>query len=158
MIMRRRPRSGPDGNLQRRAGQVLRLVGFFGEMGARPGFVMRLVLVILASLALLRSPEPAAAQGVCSDDYVSIETLVGTIIEIDPAPDPFQSADIFIAGPAPCTRMWMQVLKIDAAQCRIGDRIAARGIITSDPDNHVWQINPELNEYMLLGVDFTCTR
>jgi hypothetical protein len=136
----------------------LRLIGIFGEMGARPEFVMRLVLVILASLALLRLPEPAGAQGVCSDDYVSIETLVGTIIEIDPAPDPFKSADIFIAGPAPCTRMWMQVLKIDAAQCRIGDRVAAKGIITSDPDNHVWQINPELNEYMLLGADFTCTR
>jgi hypothetical protein len=119
---------------------------------------MRLVLMLLAAIAILSPPAPSLAQVVCSDDYVSIETVIGTIIEIDLAPDPFKSADIFIAGPEPCTRMWMQVLKVDASQCRVGDRVEAKGIITSDPDNHAWQINPERNEYMLLGTDFTCTR
>lgn len=119
---------------------------------------MRSVVASLAVLVALSSALPSQAQVACSDDYVSIETVIGTIIEIALAPDPFSSADIFIAGPMPCTRMWMQVLKIDAAQCRIGDRVEARGIITSDPDNGAWQINPERNDYMLLNADFTCTR
>ena len=84
--------------------------------------------------------------------------MLGTIVAIDLAPQPFKSADIFIAGPQPCTRMWMQVLKTDAAQCRVGDRVEAKGIITSDPDNNAWQINPELHEYMFYGSDFTCMR
>jgi hypothetical protein len=45
-----------------------------------------------------------------------------------------------------------------SAQCRIGDHVEAKGIITSDPDNNAWQINPELHEYMLYGTDFTCMR
>ena len=106
---------------------------------------------------LLPPAAPAEAQ-FCTDDYITVETIVGTIIEIAPAPDPFQSADIFIEGPARCTRMWMQVLKKDAAQCRIGDHVEAKGVVTSDPENNAWQINPEHNSYMLLGVDFTCTR
>lgn len=102
-------------------------------------------------------PDPAAAQ-ICNNDYVSVETVVGKILSIDPAPDPFVSADIFIAGPKPCSRLWMQVLKRDAVQCRVGDRIEARGYVTSDPDNDAWQINPERNDYMLLGADYRCTR
>ena len=54
--------------------------------------------------------------------------------------------------------MWMQVLKPDAAQCRIGDRIEARGMIVSDPENGAWNINPVRNMYMLLDQDFICTR
>ena len=119
---------------------------------------MRRVLGCLVVLVALGPHLPSHAQVVCSDDYVSIETVIGRIVEIDSAPDPFKSADIFIAGPPPCTRMWMQVLKVDAAQCRVGDRVEAKGIITSDPDNGAWQINPERNEYMLLNADFTCTR
>jgi hypothetical protein len=119
---------------------------------------MRLVGVFVLALVGMGALAPIRALVACPDDYVSIETVIGTIIEIDEAPDPFKSADIFFAGPAPCTRMWMQVLKVDAAQCRIGDRVEAKGIITSDPDNGAWQINPERNEYMLLNADFTCTR
>jgi hypothetical protein len=118
---------------------------------------MRFILLILGSLAVLCPSWRASAQG-CSDDYVTIDTVLGTIVAIDLAPEPFKSADIFIAGPQPCTRMWMQVLKTDAAQCRVGDRVEAKGIITSDPDNNAWQINPELHEYMFYGSDFTCMR
>ena len=119
---------------------------------------MRLVLFVLAGFALLLSAlQSAGAQG-CSDDYVTVDKVAGTIVSIDLAPAPFKSADIFIAGPEPCTRMWMQVLKTDAAQCRVGDRVEAKGIITSDPENNAWQINPELHDYMLYGSDFTCTR
>jgi hypothetical protein len=112
---------------------------------------------VSAVLLALVSPGTARAQA-CSDDYISVETIMGTILSIDPAPEPFQSADIFISGPDPCKRLWMQVLKTDAAQCRVGDRIEAKGVITSDPENLAWQINPERNAYMLLGADFTCTR
>lgn len=101
---------------------------------------------------------PVSHAQVCSDDYITIETLVGTILSIDMAPEPFKSADIFIQGPDPCKRLWMQVLKTDASQCRVGDRVEAKGVITSDPENLAWQINPVLNPYMLLGKDFTCTR
>jgi hypothetical protein len=47
---------------------------------------------------------------------------------------------------------------VSPAQCRIGDRVEARGIIVSDPENHAWNINPERNMYMLLGQDWSCTR
>jgi hypothetical protein len=49
-------------------------------------------------------------------------------------------------------------LKKDAVQCRVGDRVEAKSVITSDPENLAWQINPERSEYMLLGADSTCTR
>jgi hypothetical protein len=121
---------------------------------------MRTVFAVVLSLfatAFLDARGTARAQA-CNDDYISVETIAGKILAIDLAPDPFQSADIFIAGPQPCTRLWMQVLKKDAVNCRIGDRIEAKGIITSDPDNHAWQINPERNDYMLLGADYICMR
>jgi hypothetical protein len=122
---------------------------------------MRRAVVLLPFVlicAAISGPSERARAQVCSDDYVTVETVAGTILSIDPAPDPFKSADIFIAGPGTCKRLWMQVLKTDARQCRIGDRIQAKGVITSDPENLAWQINPELNPYMLLGTDFTCTR
>jgi hypothetical protein len=119
---------------------------------------MRVRFLILSVLAALWFPGTASRAQVCSDDYVTIETLTGTILSIDLAPEPFRSADIFIEGPDPCKRLWMQVLKTDARQCRVGDRVEAKGVITSDPENLAWQINPERNEYMLLGQDFTCSR
>jgi len=118
---------------------------------------MRFVLAFLVFVAALLPAPPSRAQ-FCSDDYVTIDTIVGTILEIQLAPEPFKSADIFLAGPERCARLWMQVLKRDAEQCRVGDRIEARGVVTSDPADNSWQINPETNEYMLLGQDFTCSR
>ena len=118
---------------------------------------MRFVLASLVLVAALLPTLPSRAQ-FCSDDYVTIDTIVGTILEIQFAPEPFKSADIFLSGPERCARMWMQVLKRDAEQCRVGDRIEASGVVTSDPAENSWQINPERNEYMLLGQDFTCGR
>ena len=115
-----------------------------------------LSLVVLSAAAQPRNAPLASPQ--CSDDYVTVERVTGDIIEIKPAPEPFRSADIFMSGPPPCTRMWMQVLKADAIKCRVGDRVEAKGVITSDPDSSAWQINPEKNAYMRLNEDFTCTR
>jgi hypothetical protein len=114
--------------------------------------------VFLAAVASAQPRHAPYANPQCSDDYVTVERVAGDIIEIKPAPDPFRSADIFMSGPPPCLTMWMQVLKVDAAKCQVGDRVEARGVITSDPDSDSWQINPENNEYMLLNEDFTCTR
>lgn len=119
--------------------------------------VLTLVLSSIAAALVLSLPSATRAQ-VCTDDYMTVDTFYGTILEIVPAPEPFSSADMLLKGPDNCTPMWMQVLKSDAAQCRIGDRIEARGIIVSDPENSAWNINPERNMYMLLGQDFTCSR
>jgi hypothetical protein len=119
---------------------------------------MRLRFLILLALAAANFAASDSHAQSCSDDYVTIENIEGTILSIDLAPEPFQSADIFIMGPDPCKRLWMQVLKTDAVQCRVGDRIEAKGVITSDPENLAWQINPERNPYMTLGQDFTCMR
>ena len=119
--------------------------------------LISLSVSMVAAALILMSPAAKSAQ-VCTDDYMTIDTFFGTILEIVPAPDPFSSADILLKGPDNCTPMWMQVLKRDAAQCRIGDRVEARGIIVSDPENNAWNINPERNPYMLIGQDFTCTR
>jgi hypothetical protein len=119
---------------------------------------MRVRFMILSAIAAASLLGNDSSAQVCSDDYVTIETLTGTILSIDLAPEPFKSADIFIQGPDPCKRLWMQVLKSDARQCQVGDSVEAKGVITSDPENLAWQINPQLNEYMLLGKDFTCTR
>jgi len=116
------------------------------------------VLVFSAGVALSPVPLETSRAQTCSDDYITIETVIGKILSIDLAPEPFQSADIFVSGHDPCKRLWMQVLKKDALQCRVGDRIEAKGVITSDPENLAWQINPERNEYMLLGADFSCAR
>ncbi len=123
------------------------------------GFRMRVLVFMLSFLAafVVGSPTPTTAQ-VCVDDYATVETYAGTILEIVPAPEPFSSADILIKGPDYCSPLWMQVLKSDAAQCRIGDRIEARGIIVSDPENGAWNLNPTEHVYMLLGQDFVCTR
>jgi len=118
---------------------------------------MRLLFAAFVLAVGLLPSQPTQAQ-FCSDDYVTVDTIIGRILDIVPAPDPFKSADIFLSGPERCTRMWMQVLKKDAEQCRVGDRIEAKGIVTSDPESSTWQINPEMNEYMLLGVDYTCSR
>jgi hypothetical protein len=114
------------------------------------------VSIAVAAL-VLSSPQASRAQ-VCTDDYTTIDTFYGTILEIVPAPEPFISADMLLKGPDNCTPMWMQVLKRDALQCRIGDKVEARGIIVSDPENNAWNINPERNSYMYLNQDFTCTR
>lgn len=122
---------------------------------------MRVLTLLLSSIAVvalvLSSPSETRAQ-VCTDDYMTVDNFYGTILEIVPAPDPFVSADMLLKGPDNCTPMWMQVLKRDAALCRIGDKIEARGIIVSDPENDAWNINPERNLYMYLNQDFTCTR
>ena len=122
---------------------------------------MRVLTLLSASIAVaalvLTSPSATKAQ-VCTDDYMTIDTFYGTILEIVPTPEPFVSADMLLKGPDNCTPMWMQVLKRDAAQCRIGDRVEARGIIVSDPENNAWNINPERNTYMYINQDFTCTR
>jgi hypothetical protein len=119
---------------------------------------MRPAALIFVAVALAWSADPTAparAQS-CADDYATIETIRGTIIDIKPAPEPFQSADIYLTGPAPCTRMWMQVLKKDAENCRIGGSLEAEGVITQDAENNAWEINPPKNDYMTLGEDFTC--
>ena len=119
---------------------------------------MRFRFFALSALAIINFSANDSRAQFCSDDYVTIETIEGTVLSIDPAPEPFKTADISIMGPDPCKRLWMQVLKTDAVQCRVGDRIEAKGVITSDPENLAWQINPERNEYMMLGMDFTCMR
>ena len=121
------------------------------------GVAIRLAIAAFVVAAVLLPAQPSRAQ-FCSDDYVTVDTIIGRILEIVPAPEPFKSADIFLSGPERCTRMWMQVLKQDALRCRVGDRVEAKGIVTSDPENSAWQINPEAGEYMLLGQDFTCSR
>ncbi len=118
--------------------------------------MQRLAAILLALTAIgARPPEPAR-DGSCADDYVTIEMIGGTIIDIKPAPEPFQSADIYLSGPPPCATMWMQVLKRDAEKCHIGGQVSARGLVTSDVENNAWQIGPEQNDYMTLGQDFTC--
>jgi hypothetical protein len=122
---------------------------------------MRALILVLSFIVIVASacgPSTATKAQVCTDDYMTVETFYGTILEIVPAPDPFSSADILLKGPDNCTPLWMQVLKSEAAQCRIGDRVEARGIIVSDPENNAWNINPERNMYMLLGRDWSCTR
>jgi hypothetical protein len=111
--------------------------------------------VLAAHLVFPSSPTTAQT---CTDDYMTVDTISATILEIVPAPEPFASADMLLKGPDNCSPLWMQVLKADSAQCRIGDRVRARGIIVSDPENSAWNINPEGNRYMLLGQDYSCTR
>jgi hypothetical protein len=122
--------------------------------GLRMPKLAGIVLVLVAAAA--PGSNRAQAQS-CADDYVTIENIRGIIIDIKPAPEPFRSADIYISGPAPCTRIWMQVLKSDAEKCRIGGEIELRGVVTSDSENHDWEIGPVQNEYMTLGDDFTCS-
>ena len=118
---------------------------------------MRWIAAAVLALPVLATDASnhARAQS-CADDSVTIEKISGTIFDIVLAPEPFRSADIYLSGPAPCTRIWMQVLKTDAAKCRIGGSIDVRGVITSDAENNAWQIGPVQNEYMVLGEDFSC--
>ncbi len=113
--------------------------------------------IALAATFLVVHPAQRANAQSCANDSVTIETIRGSIIQIKPAPDPFRSADIYFSGPAPCTAMWMQVLKQDADKCRVGGAIEVRGVVTSDDENNAWQIGPVDNEYMTLGQDFTCS-
>ena len=117
----------------------------------------RIASILLALTAIAARPPEPARDGSCADDYVTIEHIRGTIIDIKPAPEPFQSADIYLSGPAPCTTMWMQALKRDAENCHVGGAVDARGLVTSDAENNAWQIGPVQNEYMTLGDDFTCS-
>ena len=119
---------------------------------------MRFIFAAIGTALILAGSSPSSpsrAQS-CADDYVTIETIRGTIVAINPAPEPFQSADIDLTGPTPCTRMWMQVLKQDAERCHVGGSIEVKGVVTADPENHSWEIGPTKNEYMTLGDDFTC--
>lgn len=119
---------------------------------------MRVAAAIALAMALaVAQPSQRVRADSCANDFVTIETIRGTIIDIKPAPEPFRSADIYLSGPAPCTAMWMQVLKQDAEKCRVGSTIEVRGVVTSDSENDAWQIGPVDNEYMTLGQDFTCT-
>jgi len=122
---------------------------------------MRDLILILASGALaahvLLHASPVAAQA-CTDDDMSIDTIVAMIREIVPAPQPFVSADILLEGPDDCPRLWMYVLKSEAVQCRVGDRVQARGIVIRDPENDAWNIHPVQDEHMRIGQDYTCTR
>jgi hypothetical protein len=106
-------------------------------------------------LGIASPATPLRAQS-CADDYTTVETIRGVIMDIKPAPDPFKTADIFFSGPAPCTHIWMQVLKTDAAKCHVGDAIAVKGVFASDVDANSWEVGPTKNEYMTLGDDFTC--
>jgi hypothetical protein len=115
-----------------------------------------LLPAVLALQALLHA-SPVAAQ-TCTDDDMSIDRVAATILEIVPAPEPFVSADIMLKGPDDCPRVWMYVLKSEAAQCQIGDRVDARGIVVRDPENDAWNLNPERGQHMRLGRDYTCTR
>ena len=113
-------------------------------------------IALAVTLLALHPGQRANAQS-CADDFVTVETIRGTIIDIKPAPEPFRSADIYLSGPKPCTAVWMQVLKPDAEKCRIGGEIEVRGVVTSDAENNAWQIGPVDNEYLTLGQDFTCS-
>jgi hypothetical protein len=118
---------------------------------------MRPILaVLMLTIALFPAP-PAKAQG-CTDNDMNIDMIVATIAEIVPAPEPFMSADILLNGPAGCPRLWMYVLKSDAAHCRVGDRVQARGIVIRDPENDAWNIHAAQDEFMRLDQDYTCTR
>jgi hypothetical protein len=123
---------------------------------------MRGIALLVPALVLVAAPgaDPARAQyqrSACADDYLTIETVRGTILEIKPAPEPFKTADIFFTGPSPCDRMWMQVLKTDAERCRAGNDIQATGVVTMDVENMSWEIGPTKNDFMTLGQDFTCS-
>ena len=116
---------------------------------------MRTAIVLFLGL-LLAGAAPPPMRSACADDYLTIETVRGTIFEIKPAPEPFKTADIFFSGPRPCERMWLQVLKTDAVRCRVGAPIQVTGIVTMDVENHSWEIGPTRNEFITLGDDFIC--
>lgn len=119
---------------------------------------MRIAVFLIAGLVVgCAMPSRLARAQSCQDDYVTIETIRGTIIDIKPAPEPFRTADIYFSGPMPCDRIWMQVFKTDATRCRVGNAIEAKGVITSDAENNAWQIGSVKNDFMLLGDDFTCS-
>ena len=117
-----------------------------------------IAFLLLVAVILGSNPSAPASARSCADDYVTAETIRGTIIEIRPEPEPFLSADMYFSGPAPCTRMWMQVLKKDAEKCRVGDAIEVKGIVTSDAENNAWEIGPAKSEDVTLGDDFSCGR
>ena len=63
---------------------------------------LTLIAAIFSTIALHPS-KPARADS-CSNDYVTVETIRGTIMDIKPAPEPFPTADIYLSGPPPCAR------------------------------------------------------
>jgi len=120
-----------------------------------------LALSFAAGGAFLLVPATRSHAQICADDYSTVDRITGgTILGIVPAPEPFVSTDIYFTGPTNCTPLWMQVLKADAAHCRVGDKIDATGIVTSDGDTNSWNINPSTSDilYMRLGQDYFCTR
>ena len=107
---------------------------------------MRIIIAAMGTALILvcSSPSsPSRAQS-CADDYLTIETIRGTIVAINPAPEPFQSADIDLTGPAPCTRMWMQGPEKGCGtvpRWRL-DR-GVRVVVTADTENNPWEIGLE---------------
>ena len=118
---------------------------------------MRL-LISMFLLVVAAGAAPAPPRAACADDYFTVETIRGTIIEIKPAPEPFKTADIHFSGPPPCGDMWMQVLKTDALHCRAGGTIEATGVVTLDAEagDNSWDMGPTKNDYMTLDEDFRC--
>jgi hypothetical protein len=116
-----------------------------------------LVSALLFVIATGAAPAPVT-RAACADDYFTVETIHGTILEIKPAPEPFKTADIHFSGPPPCEQMWMQVLKTDAVPCRVGGTIEATGVVTMDAEagDNIWDMGPTKNDYMTLGEDFHC--
>jgi hypothetical protein len=112
----------------------------------RENEIMRIAAFLAAVLVVgCAMPARLARAQSCQDDYVTIETIRGTIIDIKLAPEPFKTADIYLSGPTPCDRIWMQVFKTDAARCQVGNAIEVRGVITSDVENNAWQIGSPKN-------------
>src|SRR5438105_15552151 len=97
------------------------------------------LIAALFSTIALHPAAPARADS-CSNDYVTVETMRGTIIDIKPAPEPFPTADIYLSGPPACARIWMQVLKRDAAKCRVRGEVEVRGVDNSDDADNAWEI------------------
>ncbi|HEX3483574.1 MAG TPA: hypothetical protein VHT51_00850 [Micropepsaceae bacterium] len=115
-------------------------------------------LIIFGFLLSAAAPTPPPQRAACADDYLTVETLRGIILEIKPAPDPFKTADIHFSGPHPCEDVWIQVLKADAARCREGASIEATGVVTMDAEagDNSWDMGPAKNDYMTLDDDFHC--
>ena len=118
---------------------------------------MRVIGLFLLVLVFAGAAAPPPLRAACADDYLTIETVRGIIIEIKPAPEPFKTSDIYFSGPPPCDRMWMQVLKTDASRCRVGRPMEATGVVTRDVENASWEIGPVESTYMTLGSDFHCS-
>src|SRR5262245_48398044 len=68
-------------------------LSFFGHIEAVPSrFHMRALILVLSLIVVAaRVPVPSMATNAqaCTDDYMTVDTFIGTILEILPAPEPF---------------------------------------------------------------------